>query len=224
MLLKPWRNLRSDLKQPTDSWATAFEAFHASATPKTRRVLSGIQYFHECESAVQTSTTDHQPYQVSPDAQVLDEESGTDHTSCPQEFSEEGLAALKESSVSLREELHGRMAIELARHLCIFGNEQHKWVINQRTIPLNATQDDLARISIWHNLLQSTVNERGSAPIAVLPENFNTPTVERSTLSSNPPPLIPQPLSYFRLLRPNRPYQQWNQIASNPTNFAPTAS
>ena len=190
-LLKPWRDLTTDLKQPTESWAAAFKAFCTSATPKVRRALSGIQYFHECESAVQKDTTDHpsHPYQVPPDAQILDDEAGTDHVSHPQGFSEEGLALLKESNVSLREELHGRMAIELARHLGIFGNEQHDWAVDQHTIPSNATQDDLVRISMWHNLLQSAVDGRANAP--ALPENISTATIERSTLPGDPPPSIP---------------------------------
>ena len=59
-LFKPWRELTSDLKQPTESWAVAFGAFYASATLKVRRALSGIQYFHECESAAQKDTSDRQ--------------------------------------------------------------------------------------------------------------------------------------------------------------------
>ncbi|KAF9789204.1 hypothetical protein BJ322DRAFT_991208, partial [Thelephora terrestris] len=50
-LLKLWRNLATDLKLPTESWAVAFKTFHDSSTPRARRALSEIQYFHECESA-----------------------------------------------------------------------------------------------------------------------------------------------------------------------------
>lgn len=189
VLLKPWRDLATDLKQPTESWGVAFEVFYASATPKVRQVLSGIQYFHECESAAQKATTDRGPYPAPPDVQILDAESGIDHNTYPQEFSEEGLALLKASNVSLREELHGRMAIECARHLGIFGNEKHNWALDNHAIPLNATQDDLARISMWHNLLQSAVDEKANTPNSVLPENIGTATVERSTLATIDPSL-----------------------------------
>lgn len=184
VLLKPWRDLATDLRSSTESWAAAFETFRTSATPKAKRALSGIQYFHECESAAQRDTTGPIHYQVPPDTQILDDESGADHIPRHQEFSEEGLARLKEESVSLREELHGRMAIELARHLSIFGNEQHDWAVNHHSIPLNASQDDLARISMWHNLLQSAIDERTNTPKATLSgtENIGTATVERSTL------------------------------------------
>ena len=188
-LLKPWRNLATDLKASTESWATAFETFSHSAAPRARRALSGIQYFHECESAAQKDTTSPPPYPVPNDAQTLDEESGTDHIPRQQEFSEEGLALLKAENVSLREELHGQMAIELARHLGIFANERHDWAIDQHSLPSNATEDDLARISMWHNLLQSAVDQGAKASTTVLPgsENGSTPTIERSNLPGDLP-------------------------------------
>ena len=186
LLLKPWRDLTTDLKLSNESWAAAFEAFSTSATPRARRALSGIQYFHECESAAQKDTTDARPYQVPIDSQILDDESGMDHVPHSQEFSEEGLALLKAETVSLREELHGRMAIELARHLGIFSNEQQNWTVTQHGLPSNATEEDLSRISMWHNLLQSAVDQRASVTNTALPEDTHTATIECSTLPSNP--------------------------------------
>lgn len=188
-LLKPWRDLAKDLKSPTESWATAFETFCISATPGVRRALSGIQYFHECETAAQKGSTSPTPYQAPPDAQALEDEQNIENTHHNQEFSEEGLARLKEANTSLREELHGHMAIELARHLGIFGNEQHNWSIDQHVSPSNATQDDLVRIAMWQNLLQSAADRRANTSNVVLPgnENDNIATVERSTLPGDPP-------------------------------------
>jgi len=51
MLLKPWRNIETDLKLPTQTWESAFEMFLSTAPCKTRHIVSGIQYFHECESS-----------------------------------------------------------------------------------------------------------------------------------------------------------------------------
>ena len=141
-LLKPWRDLATDLKSSSESWAAAFETFRTSATPRVRHALSGIHYFHECKSAAQKQNASPAPYQVTSDTQILDDKSNTDHVPRHQEFSEEGLARLKEGNVSLREELHGRMAIELARHLGIFENERHNWSIDQNSVLSNATQDD----------------------------------------------------------------------------------
>ena len=224
-LLKPWRNLGIDLKLPTESWAVAFEAFRDSATPKTRRALSGIQYFHECESTAQRDTTIPLPHRVTSDSQVIDDESGTDHSPHRQKFSEEGLALLKQTNVSLREELHGHMAIELARHLGIFDNEQHDWTVDQHSPPSNANQDDLTRISMWHNPLQSAVENRAKEPNAALPAsaNANTATIERSTLPGDPHLTLPPPFS-FCPPHPNSPYRLWIQTTSNQTSFVPTVS
>jgi len=185
-LLKPWRDLKTDLKLPIEGWAVAFEAFRASATPRVQRALAGIQYFHECESAAQRDTTGPHPYQVPTETQDPDDESGMDHIPRTQEFSEEGLALLKEENVSLREELHGRMAIEIARHLGIFDNEQHDWTVDQHAIPSHATQDDLSRISMWHNLLQSAADKRANVSNTVTPDNIDTATITRSTPLDNP--------------------------------------
>ena len=193
LLLKPWRNITIDLKSSTESWASAFGRFHESAGLRARRVLSGIQYFHECESAAQKDTINPLPYPLPPDAQAIDDESGADHTPSRQEFSEEGLALLKKASVSFREELHGHVAIELARHLGIFSSEQRNWTIGHHPIPLNATQDDLARISMWHGLLQSVVDERTRASSLDLPGigSVGDATIERSALPGDIPLATP---------------------------------
>ena len=188
-LLKPWRDLSTDLKSSTESWGEAFETFRQSATPRAKRAMSGIQYFHECESAAQKDATSPLPYQDSTDAQALqDDESGMDHVPRQLEFSEEGLALLKAENVSLREELHGQMAIELARLLGIFDNKQHDWTVGQNSPP-NATEDDLARISMWYNLLQSAVDEgaKVSSSVSAGNENTNTATIERSALPGDTP-------------------------------------
>ena len=178
-LLKPWRNIATDLKSPTESWVAAFDTFCTSAAPSVKRVLSGVQYFHECESAAQKDSTCPLPHRIPADAQILDEESAADHAR-HQGFSEEGLALLKEASLSPREELHGHMAIELARHLGVFGDKQHAWTVGHLSVPSNATQDDLSRISMWHNLLQSAVDKRANPPPRS--ENGIAATIERSTL------------------------------------------
>ena len=60
-----------------------------------------------------------------------------------QGLSEEGLALLKVKSVPLGEEQHGHMAIEIAKHLGIFWNEQGAWAIEGEHTPANATEDDV---------------------------------------------------------------------------------
>ncbi|KIL56470.1 hypothetical protein M378DRAFT_47378, partial [Amanita muscaria Koide BX008] len=51
MLLKPWRDLHTDLKPPSQSWIDCFHLFLEAAPERVKYILSGIQYFHECDSA-----------------------------------------------------------------------------------------------------------------------------------------------------------------------------
>ena len=151
LLLKPWRNLQTDLKPPSESWTAAFESFRASTTPKVRRTLSGIQYFHECESAANSDNSRPYAAHPPPDTQILDDEAGTDHVPGYQEFSEEGLALLKADNTPLREQIHGHMAIEVAKHVGIFANKQDNWHVDPDNPPSNATDEDSAA---WAQLIQ----------------------------------------------------------------------
>ncbi|KAM6492479.1 hypothetical protein JOM56_012203, partial [Amanita muscaria] len=55
MLLKPWCDMQEDLKEPTQTWSKAFLLFTSAASERIKFILSGIQYFHECDSAAQES-------------------------------------------------------------------------------------------------------------------------------------------------------------------------
>src|ERR1700721_1880275 len=99
LLLKPWRSIESDLKLPDQSWEEAFDEFMLTTSRTYRTLLSGIQYFHDCE----TSAKEHRDseneslYQSVP--MQLDEE---DETEAGQEYvhtvkeaiTEEGLGGL----------------------------------------------------------------------------------------------------------------------------------
>ena len=192
VLLKPWRDLATDLKSQEEAWTSAFEAFRVSASPKVRRILSGIQYFHECESAAHTDDTQPYPY-PNPTDQASDDESGVDHIPDTPGLSEEGLALLKAEATPLREEQHGRMAIEIAKHLGIFQNDQSIWPINQGTTPANATEADLSRIAMWSNLLQAAVDGKNNTRESDS-STATTATIERSlpsdALNGSPSPAV----------------------------------
>ncbi|KAI5891231.1 uncharacterized protein SCHCODRAFT_02466561, partial [Schizophyllum commune H4-8] len=50
LLLKPWRKV-VDLKEASEDWETAYGRFYATASDAAKRVISGIQYYYECQSA-----------------------------------------------------------------------------------------------------------------------------------------------------------------------------
>ena len=192
MLLKPWRDLQTDLKSSSESWVAAFESFCTSAAPRVQQTLSGIQYFHECESAASADNSGPYPIHPTPDTQILDDESGMDHIPGCQGFSEEGLALLKAENTPLREQVHGHMAIEVARHVGIFANEQDGWPIGSAHSPSNATEEDFGRIAMWSKLLQDAVDQRNDARNAPPPsEVMVAPTVQPLTLDTAVPTTQP---------------------------------
>ncbi|KAH9956046.1 hypothetical protein BGW80DRAFT_1144634, partial [Lactifluus volemus] len=51
MLLKPWRNVGTDLKGENDSWSSAYQTFVSDTSAHVRSIISGLQYYHECEAS-----------------------------------------------------------------------------------------------------------------------------------------------------------------------------
>ncbi|KAJ3911854.1 hypothetical protein F5877DRAFT_21793, partial [Lentinula edodes] len=51
LLLKPWRNIANDLKRPTETWEEVFKEFVETCPKQNIDIMSGIQYYYECESA-----------------------------------------------------------------------------------------------------------------------------------------------------------------------------
>ena len=118
MLLKPWRNIETDLKLPTQTWESAFEAFISTASWHIRHIISGIQYFHECQSSAQrhsvrSVSNPELQHAVSGELELEEDHEHEGLTQAP--LSEEGLAQLIASQIPWREELHGRLAVEAAR-------------------------------------------------------------------------------------------------------------
>ncbi|KAI6100727.1 hypothetical protein EDD16DRAFT_1496358, partial [Pisolithus croceorrhizus] len=53
LLLKPWHDIASDLKTPSQTWESALQMFLTQAPPEVHRIISGVQYFHQCERSAQ---------------------------------------------------------------------------------------------------------------------------------------------------------------------------
>ncbi|KIJ21314.1 hypothetical protein PAXINDRAFT_151861 [Paxillus involutus ATCC 200175] len=128
MLLKPWRNLDTNLKSPSQTWESAFETFISTAPRQIHHIISGIQYFHKCELSAQQHSADNvstsQPTELhSAESEKFD--LGKDHeteTSTQPTLSEEGLAQLITSQVNWWEDLHGRLAVEAAKVTKVFND------------------------------------------------------------------------------------------------------
>lgn len=51
LLLKPWRNICTDLEMPMESWPAAFTCFVSIASKKEKDIIGNIQYFYELHAA-----------------------------------------------------------------------------------------------------------------------------------------------------------------------------
>jgi hypothetical protein len=168
VLLKPWRNMKTDLKGFEESWSQASDGFVTTAPKSVHDILSGIQYFHSCRSAAMASRNEEDEEVIS-DRQHLDLNEPRDldeDVDCPDTtLSEEGLAELIASQVPLREDLHARMAVEYARVAKIFGNDCTSWDLSgEEHVAVSATGDDLLKLATWRTQLAEHVEKLNSLP------------------------------------------------------------
>ena len=166
LLLKPWRSICTDLKHPTQSWEEAFNTFLSHTSKHTKDMISGIQYFYEARAAAEderereeevdddlTRCEKHHGLDEQDDYELGEDAHITDDT-----FTEEGLAELTASQVPLREELHGRLAVERAKHAKIFNGDNRSWDLDNGTVIGNATGDELTKLLHWRKQLGAAVN------------------------------------------------------------------
>ena len=178
-LLKPWRDLGKDLKKPDQPWEKAFEDFLDDASWKEKRVISGLQYYHECASA---AATDDAANSTSPRrlSEGTEEDHQEDEDFCPlvDGLSEEGLAVLKADAVPYREQLHGLLAIEVARKGKIFDDDVTGWSTATTQPPRKATDDDLRRISSWANQLEADIEQQNVKAVPPPMQPTQAPSIE----------------------------------------------
>src|ERR1700722_2633980 len=148
MLLKPWRNIETDLKSSTQTWESAFDDFMVNAPRKYRNILSGIQFFHECESSAKTKRSE-EDIETEPKnggrTEIEDDNDDAmeeDFLEVEEElYSEERLTNLMANATPQREVLHGRIAVEIAKHAHIFPEDASQWSVDPTKVG-NATGDD----------------------------------------------------------------------------------
>lgn len=177
LLLKPWRDVRINLKAPSQSWTTAFDLFISTASKKTKDIISGIQYFYESRTAAEEERERDEDVFVSQSQRTRHVEDdtefvlGEDVHEDDDTFTEEGLAALIASQLPFREEMHGRFAVERAKQAKIFASDNISWNLNQSSPPVvNATEDDIRNLLQWKTHLEADVNAQNSSSDASRPE------------------------------------------------------
>jgi len=154
LLLKPWRNLREDIKPDGQSWRDAFSKFLQNAPLRTQFILSGIQCFHDCDSAAKAakavdkgdSRHEHEPgmdqYTSDEDDNGMDEiDEISKKMGCLMDAEE--VDALVSSQKNIQEEIHGRLAIEIARQARIFPPSENEWHVDAKNHVSTATGGDV---------------------------------------------------------------------------------
>lgn len=186
ILLKPWRNLATDLKAPDQIWDAALEEFTALASPRIRRMMTGFQYFHECLSAAQEDRRKRNARPPSADDEDDAEEVGEDVVDDPeeQELTEDTLAVLRHRALNLPEEAHGRVAVEQAKSVGIFAAGPTSETLAQSTAGMGTSRaraEDMIRLAGWKEQMENDIirQNMGSMPPAAAPnEAGNTwPTI-----------------------------------------------
>ena len=168
-LLKPWRDIRTDLKSETETWSDALQAFLADAPPKTRALISGIQYFYECDTAARekrSANTNKEgnalDFRTQPDEEVWFEEDINDTNTYTfnedLHIGEDDLANIAATLTPHREEMHGQLAIELARRAQIFPPAiEGEWDVPNENRACNATGGDLRKLEEWKAQMRQDV-------------------------------------------------------------------
>jgi hypothetical protein len=155
LLLKPWRDVATDLKEADETWKEALDKFKSASSKKVLDILENTQYFHECQTAA-----DRDEGQWMPKADPLGDEANGGETTYElgedgiydvedDEYTEAGLARLLANQRPWREEMHGKMAVELAKQARLL-EENSSWTTGGFDENLRrATADDINSLLRW---------------------------------------------------------------------------
>lgn len=183
MLLKPWRDVRTDLKNAEESWSSAFERFVGSSPMHVRRAISGIQYYHSCKDAATEARNDDELPEDdfmgaarrygnggNEDLELAEDVEGTSL-----ELTREGLAELIASQTPYYETVHAQHAICVAESTGVFDDTAtgQPWEIAGGSRPIsNATGGDLVKLTEWRAQMADDVQQQNA---------LLRPPAERST-------------------------------------------
>ena len=124
MLLKPWRDVKTDLKKSMQTWEEALEEFLETAPAKVTDILSGIQYYHMCHWSAKQQAQNLGIWEKSMGTEMEEMQVDGEKVATLQQgsitLSEEGLRRLQASEEPTMEDLHAFSAIESARFAKLF--------------------------------------------------------------------------------------------------------
>ena len=179
VLLKPWRNIKLDLKDPMESWTDAFQRFYRCAHKTVLNLLSNIEYFHECEIAAKAKRDRASlPNASDMSADLLHVEQMIESVDLDEdiqpvqfELSPDDIDQLMSSQSSQRDTLHGQHAVELAKAANIFPSDLSTWSV-RASPPRLANVDDFNQLQSWRQQMkQDVLNQNASSNESDQPNN-----------------------------------------------------
>ena len=164
-LLKPWRSILTDLKSQNQTWTQALDSFLIDSPRRKSFVVSGIQLFHESKPSSMDNTfgdedqdrtyrNDDDEMYLAPNDVHAEEEINFENEL---NLTEEDIDNLYAAQIPIREELHGRTAIEYAKSAKIFPEHQMTWNLNEATGERRATGGDIQLLDRWKTQMQRDV-------------------------------------------------------------------
>ncbi|KAF8338633.1 hypothetical protein F5887DRAFT_919928 [Amanita rubescens] len=157
LLLKTWRNVKMDLKANNQSWEEAFHEFldHHSEKEKFEFVLSGIQFYHECNSAAKNDSVGN-----GNDADNVNEleddveRGGIEGRDDELQNTQDSIDQIREAQLGWPERQYAQQAIDVARLCGVFQNEGDDWFVNQQRFS-KGTESEMDCLRHWKDEMQN---------------------------------------------------------------------
>lgn len=127
LLLKPWRSIATDLKTENETWQVALESFVSEAPAHIRRIMCGIQYFHECQTSAQAMPEAYPHYEAGgamedcgEDVVTAGEGLTASSEATVRTVTEESVQDVLAAQIPYAEQLHVLHAMEAAKYAGVF--------------------------------------------------------------------------------------------------------
>ena len=152
MLLKPWRDIAVDLKNPDENWDHAFNSFFQSTSQRNRDIIDNIQYYHECRNAAQHEhAIPLENHEDDRDTDLMGNEVMEDILPVQLLTNHEDL----ESPRKMADEIYARLAIEIAEQTTFFPSNVDVWNIIDDNNVQRAQDRDFQNLKIWKEALMN---------------------------------------------------------------------
>ena len=169
MLLKPWRMLH-ELKERTETFEAAFEAFMSCTDEKCKRVVANVEYYFECSDGAKAERLKSQTEgQMQPSEQedinggnIEHVESGGDlgegQSAILEEITDEDIERALLMRTHPRERLYGESAVALGYEFGFF-DEDDFGVASENTAR-KAQAEEQIQIGTWETQLKAITRDQ----------------------------------------------------------------